>query len=656
VATLEIISDFVGKTIGNYLVEEKLGEGGFGIVYRGRHLTLDDRVAAIKLLKPEVLHNPTQIERFRNEARAAARVDHPGIVRIYDIGVHPDTGAHYIIMEYLRGVDLQRWLAPHREGLPLTEVVALLYDVSDTLDAVHDLGIIHRDLKPENLFRREDGLVKVLDLGIAKLGPDLAGSFRTATNLLLGSPGYFAPELADPKRKEAIDRRSDVFSLAAVAYELITHQRAWRFHDPWHYIALIQRADVNRPRDIRTLRPEVPGGWGRIIMAGMAQDPDHRPATAGAFVQALAQEHPQGGAITAQRAEVIRTLGGSNAAQRVEVVQTQGIPPQNFPAARRATERMPARGRDEPAAPTGRTRDLSLQPATVAPTSAAASAVTLQVALPENSTDALASSPDRVPTLVPALPPTRGMSEEGAGVIPEILEENPEPSRARLLDEEYAPSSAAVTYDRARDELAQAMTRSAAEEVSSRPVQRATAQTVSRRTALVGGAIGLGALVLIVRFRGAREATAPPPLEAQAPVHTIEAQAVSLSPSPASPDAAALSPDAAALPLDAGLPDAAMFDAATPLSTDAATAPSIPPSAPREPVGQGKLEVYANEVTDVFLVAGGRKKFLGTTPMPRATVPTGDVTLELRSRERRATRKVTVRSGRKVRVDHEWSN
>jgi len=702
VATLQLINDFAGRTIGNFYVEEKIGDGGYGTVYRARHMTLDDRVVAIKVLKQEALHDPTLIERFKNEARAAARVKHPGIVRIDDIGEHRETGSHYIVMEYLRGMDLQRWLSPHREGLPLADVLAILYDVADALDAVHDLGIIHRDLKPENLFRQEDGLVKVLDLGIAKLTPDLVGSFRTATNIVLGSPGYFAPELADPKRS-SVDRRSDVFSLAAVAYELITHDKPWRFNDQWHYLALIQKADEKRPRDLRFLRPETPAAWSRTILSALSKDPSERPATAGELVRRLADEFPGGDEIIARRADAIRAA--------------RGLPP----AARASTSPPAAAAQDAPREHRSRTPVLETQttapqdpaaplpPASPPVESSPANDATLRVQAPQPSTEHAGTvtggdgagaglehdpsrvptlvperiptlvaellSPDRVPTLVPERVPTlvpAPIATLPTGPIPELLAEpesdvadtgptkTPEPAVSAeerpasfIVSGTVAASAGAAQPDARVESRSVLLDPSLAADSDARESPRASAEPGTpgrsrvkwRTLAAVGLVLAAGGAVVLTRSAAtpsnSTAATKRDSSTAEPGLYAPTIVAVTSPVDAAAVIAADIPPDAAAMPV---------------LALDASPDAAAQPTTDEKPATaqSGKVEVYANELTDVFLVAGSRPKFLGTTPLPRASVPAGTVTLELRSRGRKTTRKVNVRAGRKARVEHTW--
>jgi len=717
VATLQLVSDFTGRTIGNFFIEEKIGDGGYGTVYRARHLTLDDRIVAIKVLKQEASHDPTLILRFTNEARAAAKVKHPGIVQIADIGedkgtgTQKGTGTHYIVMEYLRGMDLQRWLAPHSEGLPLAEVLALLYDVADALDAVHDLGIIHRDLKPENLFRQEDGLVKILDLGIAKLTPDLAGSFRTATNILIGSPGYFAPELADLKRSVPIDRRSDVFSLAAVAYELLTHDKAWKFNDPWHYVAVVLKADEQRPRDIRKYRPEVPIAWCRAIMAGLAKDPGERPPSAGALVAMLADGFPLGHQIVAQRKDAIRAAQGLPPLSRASTAPPEAVespttlpPPQVadpltsvlLPAAEPlAEEAHSATAQVEAAASTDETLRVQAPP----PPSDDPSRVPTLV--PERVATLVERFADRVPTLVPERVPTlvAPMPLLPTGPIPEpVTDAEPETGQTSTVHEEPRPAAIVASGTVASSVAAEASGRIESKSILLDPTF-ATTETnpqpaeLEARPAELGAPPpptelvsappppGLGATSEPATTPQRRRSTRRRSVTVVAFATIAGAAILVLARSASQSSDSSVATSAPVAIVDATpttLVDAAIGAAATPdvdqavsliaitidaSATDAAEPPQPGPPEPSQPVvlnagrvEAGKVEVFANELTDVFLVVGSRPKFLGTTPLPRASVPAGTITLELRSRGRKATRKVTVRAGRKTRVEYTWSN
>jgi tRNA A-37 threonylcarbamoyl transferase component Bud32 len=213
----------VGRTVGNYRVVSRLGEGGMGVVYLAEHPRLGRRVA-VKFLRPELARGKRILKRFFNEARAATAIRHPGIVDVYDFGTLAD-GSSYITMEFLEGESL----AARLKRTPRQTVVAgldIALQVAGALGASHSKKIIHRDLKPDNLFLVADphtpGLerVKVLDFGIAKLGLDGGdASVRTRTGSVLGTPLYMSPEQC--RGSPAVDHRTDIYSLGVVLYEML---------------------------------------------------------------------------------------------------------------------------------------------------------------------------------------------------------------------------------------------------------------------------------------------------------------------------------------------------------------------------------------------------------------------------------------------------
>ncbi len=215
-------SDLVGRTIGSYRITRKLGEGGFGAVYLGRHPEIESRVA-IKVLRPEFVKDTEMVERFLDEARAVNRIGHRGVVQIHDTGRLPDVGA-YLVMEYLEGESLQarsKRLGP----LPTADAVRFAMQACTALGACHRADIIHRDLKPANMHIVADEdlpggeRVIILDFGIAKLAQQRDIGSNTATGALLGTPLYMSPEQClDTKH---VDHRSDIFSLGVVLYELL---------------------------------------------------------------------------------------------------------------------------------------------------------------------------------------------------------------------------------------------------------------------------------------------------------------------------------------------------------------------------------------------------------------------------------------------------
>ena len=219
----------IGQVLGHYRILEKLGEGGMGVVYKARDTRLG-RTVAIKLLSPDRIADPIRKNRFFQEAHAASALNHPNIITVYDIASEgqPD----YLVMEYVQGKTLEH-LIP-RKGLPVGETLHYSLQIADALAAAHASGIVHRDIKPSNVMVKEEGRVKVLDFGLAKLteesppGPDESTRTlllqQTQEGFVAGTVPYMSPEQAEGK---TLDARTDVFSLGAVMYEMCTGQRAF---------------------------------------------------------------------------------------------------------------------------------------------------------------------------------------------------------------------------------------------------------------------------------------------------------------------------------------------------------------------------------------------------------------------------------------------
>jgi serine/threonine protein kinase len=198
-------------SIGKYQILEELGVGSMGTVYRARDTVLD-REVALKTMRAGQYIDPEIKQRFYREARACARLQHPHIVTIHDLGEVNDTA--YISMELLVGEDLRKIIEAHRE-IPLRSRIEIIAQVSDALSLAHKNGVIHRDIKPSNIFVLADNSAKVLDFGIARLSE----SGLTVVGRVLGTPNYMAPEQI---QGSTCDARSDLFSLAIVFFELLT--------------------------------------------------------------------------------------------------------------------------------------------------------------------------------------------------------------------------------------------------------------------------------------------------------------------------------------------------------------------------------------------------------------------------------------------------
>ncbi|HTG13970.1 MAG TPA: serine/threonine-protein kinase, partial [Blastocatellia bacterium] len=217
----------IGRRIGHYEIQSLLGAGGMGEVYLAHDLKLDRQIA-VKILPAQFTRDIAQVQRFEREARAASGLNHPNIITIHEIARDDDT--HFIATEFVAGQTLREKISAGQT--PLNEALSIAIQIAEALTAAHSAGIVHRDIKPENVMLRPDGLVKVLDFGLAKpmgrepapggLPSSVAVTTQTDPAMLMGTLAYLSPEQV--LRKE-IDHRTDLFSLGVVLYELVTGNR-----------------------------------------------------------------------------------------------------------------------------------------------------------------------------------------------------------------------------------------------------------------------------------------------------------------------------------------------------------------------------------------------------------------------------------------------
>ncbi len=256
------------ERFGRYEVLAELGRGTMGIVYKARDPKIN-RVVAVKTVSLSGQPPEEELEyreRFVREAEAAGRLLHPGIVTIFDVGEEPETRAPYIVMEYVNGPSLEKLLSGEDRTLPLETALQLTSELAEALDCAHGQGVVHRDLKPANILITEDGHAKIADFGVAKL--NLANF--TLAGRTLGTPAYMSPEQLSG---EAVDGRSDLFSLGVVLYTVLTGYRPFQGNSA----ATVSFKVVNRdPVPASILDTDLPPGLDYIIARAMAKDPTQR--------------------------------------------------------------------------------------------------------------------------------------------------------------------------------------------------------------------------------------------------------------------------------------------------------------------------------------------------------------------------------------------
>ncbi|MGQ9897015.1 MAG: serine/threonine-protein kinase, partial [Acidobacteriota bacterium] len=268
---------FIGRILADrYEILSKLGEGGMGSVYAARHRILG-RIDAVKVLRPEAAQADAG-RRFLREAKLAARINHPNAVVIHDFG-QTESGETFLAMEYIQGQSLAK-LLQRESPFPVERVASIVRQVASALDAAHQLGIIHRDLKPDNIMVMDGDRVKVVDFGIAKaIGGQESMVPMTQVGFVVGTPPYMSPEQV---AGEPLDARSDVYSLALVAYEMLTGARAFD-GDSMQAQMAARLSDVPRPMSVAAPHVTIPAGVEAVVRQALSRLPAQRPASAGAF-------------------------------------------------------------------------------------------------------------------------------------------------------------------------------------------------------------------------------------------------------------------------------------------------------------------------------------------------------------------------------------
>ncbi|HGY90016.1 MAG TPA: FHA domain-containing protein [Planctomycetes bacterium] len=264
----------LGKTIAGYQILERLGRGGMGTVYRARQIALD-REVALKVLSARYSDDKTFINRFFKEAQAAARLNHPNVVQVYD--VREEKGLYLISLEMMDGGTVQD-LASAEGALPIPQVIRIARDAARGLVYAERKGIVHGDIKPDNLMLNSDGVVKISDLGLARDSGEVAHQGEEG---IFGTPHFISPEQAQGR---AVDSRSDIYSLGATVYRLITGETPFSGSSVRE---IVMKQIQEEPREIRELRPECPEDLADLVSVMMAKDPDDRFESAASLLEAL---------------------------------------------------------------------------------------------------------------------------------------------------------------------------------------------------------------------------------------------------------------------------------------------------------------------------------------------------------------------------------
>ena len=274
--TMDPDDPLIGKELGRCTIQRKLGQGGMGAVYLAQHPGLN-RAVAIKVLPGDLAHSPEFKERFIREARLAARLEHPNVVQVHDVG--HEQGLHFIAMQYVEGKSLDAILR-ERKKLTVAEALSTTKRVAAALAAAAKLGIVHRDIKPHNILISKDGVVKVADFGLAK--DEDANRSISEPGVVMGTPHYMAPEQA---KGEKVDPRGDLYSLGATLYHMLTGRRLFDGGSPVSIV--MKQASAEEPIPARTLEPSIPEPVAALLARLLQKDPAKRFQTADELIRAL---------------------------------------------------------------------------------------------------------------------------------------------------------------------------------------------------------------------------------------------------------------------------------------------------------------------------------------------------------------------------------
>ncbi|MCA9930849.1 MAG: serine/threonine protein kinase, partial [Anaerolineales bacterium] len=276
------MEDLTGKQLGPYQIVAPLGEGGMAAVYKAYQPSID-RYVALKVLPRHFADDPEFIQRFKQEARVIANLQHPHILPVHDFG--EAEGYTYMAMRFIRGGELSEWMQTNAP-ISLPQIRRIITQIGDALDYAHSQNIIHRDIKPSNVLIDERGNCLLTDFGLAKM---METSVKlTRTGGILGTPAYMSPEQG---MGQGVDHRSDIYALGVILYEMVTGRPPYQAETPMAIMIKHIQAPLPPPNQYN---PDLPESVERVILKALAKNKEDRFATAGEMVQALqrATEQP----------------------------------------------------------------------------------------------------------------------------------------------------------------------------------------------------------------------------------------------------------------------------------------------------------------------------------------------------------------------------
>ena len=318
----------IGKKLdGRYEITELIGEGGMADVYRATDV-VDKKTVAVKILKREFAENEEFLRRFRNESKAIAVLNHPNIVKVFDVGF--SDRIQFIVMEYIDGNTLNEYMELQGQ-LDWRDAVHYILQILRALQHAHSKGIVHRDIKPQNIMMLPDGTIKVMDFGIAKFAREEG---KTGTDKAIGTVHYISPEQA---RGAATDAKSDIYSVGVMFYEMLTGKKPFDTDNPVSIAVMHMQAEVPQPH---TIRSDIQVGLEEIILKAMQKDPKDRYQTARDMMDDIETFKENPDVVFGYFPELAKRLGGA-AALSGDKTKTRSYTPVNEPEEPAAREEDP---------------------------------------------------------------------------------------------------------------------------------------------------------------------------------------------------------------------------------------------------------------------------------------------------------------------------